>query len=103
MLAVDAGLPVYAAGGFGGAALCVARALGADPDRWGPPGLPAGADDQGAQQALDALAGTVALRGTARDGLDDDQRSALAATHRPGEIASLAVLGLSRVRIGGTR
>ncbi|WP_040337142.1 hypothetical protein [Candidatus Blastococcus massiliensis] len=100
-LAVDAGLPVYAAGGFGGAALCVARALGADPDRWAPPGLPVGADDDGARQALDALAETIASRGAARDGLDEDQRRALAATHRPGEIASLAVLGLSRARLGG--
>jgi hypothetical protein len=101
VLAVNAGLPVYAAGGFGGAALCVARALGGDPDRWAPAGLPAGADDDGARQALDRLAETVGSQGTTRDGLDDYQRGALAATHRPGEIASLAVLGLSRTRIGG--
>jgi hypothetical protein len=101
ILAVDAGLPVYAAGGFGGAAHCVARALEADPDTWAPPDLPAGADDDGARQALDSLAETIASRGAARDGLDDYQRSALAATHRPGEIASLAVLGLSRARLGG--
>jgi len=99
--AVEAGQPIYAAGGFGGAALSVARALGADPDSWAPPGLPAGADDDGARNALDALAETISRRGAANDGLNDDQRSALAATHRPGEIASLAVLGLSRSRIDG--
>jgi hypothetical protein len=101
VLAVDAGLPVYAAGGFGGAAYCVARALEADPEGWAPRGLPTGGDDEGAQQALDALAETIASRGAAHDGLNDDQRAALAATHRPGEIASLAVLGLSRARVGG--
>lgn len=101
VLAADAGQPVYAAGGFGGAALAVARALGADPERWAPSGLPVGADNDGARRALDALATTIAARDAAPDGLDDDQRSALAATHRPGDIASLAVLGLSRVRIGG--
>ncbi len=101
VLAADAGLPIYAAGGFGGAALAVARALGADPERWAPPGLPARAEDGGARKALDALAETIEARGAAPDGLGDYQRRALAATHRPGEIASLAVLGLSRARIGG--
>lgn len=101
VLAADARRPIYAAGGFGGAALSVARALGADPDGWASPGLPAGADDEGARQALDALAETISARGATPDGLGDDQRRALAATHRPGEIASLAVLGLSRARIGG--
>jgi hypothetical protein len=101
VLAADAGRPIYAAGGFGGAALSVARALGADPHRWAPPDLPTGADDAGARQALDKLTETIARRGEAPDGLGADQRSALAATHRPGEIASLAVLGLSRAQSGG--
>ncbi len=101
VLAADAGRPVYAAGGFGGAALSVARALGADPEWWAPPGVPVGADDDGASRALVALAETISARGAAPDGLSNDQRSALAATHRPGEIASLAVLGLARARLGG--
>jgi len=101
VFAAEAGRPIYAAGGFGGAALSVARALGADPVRWAPPDLPIGAADHGARQALDALVQIVTAQGAAPDGLDDSQRHALAATHRPGEIASLAVLGLSRARIGG--
>lgn len=102
LLAIEAGQPVYAAGGFGGAALSVARVLGADPKLWAPPGVPAGADDIGAVRALQGLEKTInGLGDPPLDGLDDDQRKALAATHRPGEIASLAVLGLSRARIAG--
>lgn len=101
--AVGEGHPTYAAGGFGGAALSIARVLGADPDPWAPPGVPAGADDTGAVKGLEGLAKMIGKLGGAPplDGLDDGQRSALAATHRPGEIASLVVLGLSRARVGG--
>lgn len=100
LLAIEAGQPVYAAGGFGGAALFVAGALGADPDVWAPKGVPAGTDDIGAVRGLQSLEKTIkGLGDPPLDGLDDDQRKSLAATHRPGEIASLAVLGLSRARI----
>lgn len=93
--------PIYAAGGFGGAALSVARVLGADPKGWTPPGLPAGADDKGARRSLEVLAKVTAGQVPGHDGLSEDQRSALTATHRPGEIASLVVLGLSRAQGAG--
>lgn len=97
ILAVERQQPVYAAGGFGGAAAAVARRL--DPGRfdWLPPGLPQGEDDVPVQAALDSLRVAASRAGweLSNDGLTAEQRALLGASHRPGEVASLCVVGLA--------
>lgn len=100
MLSIEAQQPLYVAGGFGGAAAAVARALGRDDLSWAPAGLPAGEQATGVSETLNQLAIAAHGRLMADDGLDSAQRRALAATPRPGDIATLAVLGLARARGG---
>lgn len=87
--------PVYVADGFGGAA-DVARALGRDVPDWAPPYFPSGAD--AASVALRHLTDVAADAVAAEDGLEDAERRQLAVTHRPGNIASLVVVGLARLQ-----
>lgn len=97
MLAIERGQPLYLAGGFGGAAAAVAKRLHAGPFDWLPAGLPDGEDGPAVQQALaslDLLASAHAWSVTG-DGLTAEWRSLLCASHRPGEIASLCVVGLA--------
>jgi SLOG cluster2 len=95
-LSVNASQPLYVAGGFGGAAAAVAIALGRTDDEPVPPGYPDGIDDHG--DLLAEIAAAERAAGGANDGLDGSQRPQLAWSHRPGEIASLVVLGLGRAR-----
>lgn len=89
---LEAGQPVYVAGGFGGAAYAAARAMDLDGGSWAPAGLPHGRDAW-----TDYLEGLGDLApSAAADGLNDVQRRQLAVTHRPADIAALTVLGLSR-------
>ena len=97
-LSVRAGQPLYVAGGFGGAAAAVARALGRERKAWYPPDFPDGADEHAA--ALGQLRAVVNAMSRPSDGLSDNERHLLAATHRPGDIASLVVTGLGRVAAG---
>ena len=93
-LSVQAGQPLYVAGGFGGAAAAVARALGREDTSWYPPGFPDGADEH--EAALGHLRAAANAKQPPVDGLSDNERHVLAATHRPGDIASLVVTGLGR-------
>jgi hypothetical protein len=97
LFSIESGQPVYLAGGFGGAAAAIARRLGAGSFEWLPEALPAGATDPLVQEALDQLAKAATNRRWtfAADGLTLGRRELLCASHRPGEIASLAVLGLA--------
>lgn len=97
LLAVDHDQPIYLAGGFGGAAAAVGRRLNADSFVWLPPGLPEGEDDTEVQAALDRLEALAAERAWSgwNDGLTPERRALLSASHRPGEIASLCVVGLA--------
>lgn len=99
LLAVEHEQPLYLAGGFGGAATAVARRLNSGAFAWLPDELPLGAEDAAVEAALDELAERSSTAGWSleKDGLTEEQRSLLAASHRPGEIASLVVLGLSQV------
>lgn len=92
LLSLEAKQPLYVAGGFGGAAAAVANVLGNEAYDWAPPGFPDGAE--AASQALDLVAAAGA-RGVADDGLSADERAQLATTHRPGDVASLVVVGLA--------
>jgi hypothetical protein len=94
ILSVQAGQPLYVAGGFGGAAAVVAHALGRQGTPWYPPGYPDGLDEH--EVALRRLRAAANATPPPIDGLSDSERHLLAATHRPGDIASLVVTGLGR-------
>jgi hypothetical protein len=94
VMALDANVPVYAAGGFGGAAAAVNRALGIDDQAWAPKDFPLGHGEPDVTLALEQVRNRAS--GRAADGLELEERLGLAATHRPGDIASLVVLGLAR-------
>lgn len=93
-LSLAASQPLYVAGGFGGAAAAVAAALGRDDADALPPEYPRGADQHRA--LLDELRDLADQGSDASDGLTVDERRQLAMSHRPGDIASLVVLGLGR-------
>jgi hypothetical protein len=93
LLSLEAKQPLYVAGGFGGAAAAIARTLRHEAYTWAPPDFPAGA--QAESEALDLVAAAGA-EGVADDALSAEERAQLATTHRPGDVASLVVLGLSR-------
>jgi len=96
LASIHVGVPLYVAGGFGGAAAALARRFGYDDQEWAPPDWPRGA---AAGPVVRALEEVVALQGNAaNDGLTEQQRAQLASSHRPSDIASLVVLGLSRVQ-----
>lgn len=93
-LTVQAGKALYVAGGYGGAAAAVARALGFDSFDWAPQDLPAGADTEEVQVALDRLRTAYAVA-KPDDGLSGEQRRVLAVSHRPANIATAVALGLA--------
>ena len=99
IVAVQAGQPLYVASGFGGAAALAAQALGIDDLAWAPEGFPSRPKDDRIDESLRYL--RSAARGgrwSAKScGLDDIQLRQLAASYRPGEIASLVVNGLARL------
>lgn len=93
-LTVQAGKALYVAGGYGGAAAAVARALGFDSFDWAPKDIPAGADTEEVQDALDRLR-TAYTSAKPDDGLSGEQRRVLAVSHRPANIATAVALGLA--------
>ncbi len=94
ILSVAAGQPLYAAGGFGGAAAAVAQALGHNDPTFAMRGYPHAADEN--RDPLAALTETAESTRFADDGLTHEERRQLAMTHRPSDIAALTVLGLAR-------
>ena len=96
-LAIERGQPLYVAGGFGGAAAAVGRRLDPESFGWLPEGLPDGADDEVVRSALDQMQTIASQTGweIAGNGLTTERRALLSASHRPGEIASLCVVGLA--------
>lgn len=98
LLSLDAGHPVYLAGGFGGTTIDIAGAL--DPACRALKAPSAGAVAPRAVAALDALARRAAAAGgwaLLNNGLDETENRRLAATHRPSEVAALVATGLGRV------
>lgn len=97
LLTLEAGQPIYLAGGFGGATLDIARALGVDDGAW----LPAVDDDSPDPRYADNCRRLAELaKAQSRRGLDNglsvEENRKLAVTHRPSEIAALVSLGLGR-------
>lgn len=93
ILAIRAGQPMFAAGGFGGAAGDVVRVLGLDPDNW--LGLP----DEVGRPDLQELARAVDETGWSppSNGLTIEQNQQLAVSYRASEVASLVVHGLTNL------
>lgn len=98
LLAVRSRQPLYVAGGFGGAALAVARELGTGDFAWLPSDIPQTSnDDRRLADALEQLREQAAIdQSWNENGLSSEENAQLAASHRPSEIAALIVLGLSR-------
>jgi SLOG cluster2 len=92
--ALQAEQPLYVAGGFGGAAAAVASVLLTD-TAWYPPDFPF--EVVGHHSALSALAETAKANPIVDNGLTAARQQQLAATHRPGDIASIVVSGLAHV------
>ncbi len=99
ILSLEASQPIYVAGGFGGAAAAIAKALDLDDLGWAPADFPAFDGDDGTVTSSLAL-----LRDTATNtgwpgtgnGLTTEETRQLASSHRPGEVASLVAIGLAR-------
>lgn len=94
ILTIQAGKPLFVAGGFGGAAGDIAAALGLDPENW--LGLP----DRSARPDIAELVEVAAAAGwdPTGNGLTLQQNRQLAISYRASEIASLAVLGITQLR-----
>ena len=96
-LTIQAGRPLLAAGGYGGAASAVAQRLRPqDFDDWAPSGYPLHAEDAEVTVALDALGDAYAATG-ATSVLDETLLRTLTISHRPADIASATVRLLSQV------
>jgi hypothetical protein len=94
-MSLHAAKPLYIAGGFGGAAAALALALRRAEASLALDDYPDGAVPHA--DLLADIAATEASAGRADDGLSDGQRGQLGWSHRPGEIASIVVHGLSRL------
>ncbi len=95
--AISARKPVYVAGGYGGAAAAVARQLlpGAFAG-WLIEGYPAHGSEQSTTAPMKSLpVGDLSL---ISPGLSSEEVGQLARAHRPADIASLLIVGLSRSR-----
>lgn len=93
ILSIRRGKPVFIAGGFGGAAADMAVTLGLDAERW------LHAPDRTSASGQDELAASAegADWEATTNGLTFEQNQRLAVTYRASEIASLVVLGMSKV------
>jgi hypothetical protein len=89
MLAIEAGQPLYLAGGFGGATASIAGELAGLEQRW----PPAEVDPDFAP--LSELTERCGWQ-LAANGLTEEENRRLATTHRPSEVASLVAIGLGR-------
>lgn len=98
IVAIEARQILLVSAGFGGAAALVARQLQIDDLRWAPRDFPLRPDDERIDNAIALLGETAAALDwdPTSTGLDLDELRRLSASHRAGEIASLAVTGLSR-------
>lgn len=89
LLAIEAGQPLYLAGGFGGATATIAATVAGLEDRWPP-----------AKDGIDPSPLAEAAKRSGWDltanGLTTEENQQLAVTYRPSEVASLVAIGLKR-------
>jgi hypothetical protein len=99
LIAIEAGQPLYLAGGFGGVSLDLVRCTCPDAAAWAPEYAGAPAADPRCASALAHVERLVGDRGWSvlGNGLDEEENGRLAATHRPNEIATLVSVGLGRL------
>lgn len=97
---IEARRPLYLAGGFGGITADIASLVGLDPDHvfWPSPGS---APDAEVASSLADLGQRLGDWSPQDNGLDEIENRRLAASHRPGEIASLVSIGLLRLHAAG--
>ena len=90
--------PLFVSAGFGGAAALAAHHLGIDDLGWAPDDFPQRPDDIRVDRAVAELEEAAAESGwdPGATGLETDELGQLSASHRAGDIAALAVRGLSR-------
>jgi hypothetical protein len=96
LIALRAAQPTFVAGGFGGAAADISRALGIDDGSWLPPYAQARPDDDrwvSGMRAFEQLR-TTPPTAALRNGLSDEDNRRLAMTYRPSEVSALVGLGL---------
>lgn len=94
-LTIQAGYPLFAAGGYGGAAAAVAHRLRPHYfDSWAPEGYPMHADDAAVCAALDTLEATFRDADPETE-FDEGLLRTLTISHRPADIASATVRLLS--------
>jgi SLOG cluster2 len=100
IIAVEARKPLFLAGGFGGVTSDIARALGIDSGEWQPPEMTGAGDDERLVGGLHALREAVKRVDWTPEanGLAGSDNARLAASHRPGEVSSLVMVGLQRLR-----
>ncbi|WP_420438071.1 hypothetical protein [Candidatus Poriferisodalis sp.] len=98
IIAVAGNQPLLVSAGFGGAAALAARHLGIDDLGWAPSDFPRRPDDVRIDRAVAELEEAAADSGwdPRATRLETDELGQLSASHRAGEIAALAVRGLSR-------
>ena len=95
VFAIEAGKPVYLAGGFGGVTADMTMSLGFAAADWFP--RPDRADDDPrVTKGLQALTAAIAGHGLPDNGLTAEENAILAVTYRPSEVAALVALGLGR-------
>jgi hypothetical protein len=102
LLSIEAGKPVFLAGGFGGVTHDIVRAVDPGAAAW-LPAFSEEANNEGCDSGVEMLRRAIANRGwtALSNGLDDAENARLASTHRPSEIASLVGLGLGRLSQAG--
>ena len=100
IVSVRSGHPLYVSAGFGGAAALVAQALKIDDLSWAPAGFPTQPKDEHIEKSIRQLKAQMSDKKWFVDncGLDKNQLRQLSASHRPREIASLLVNGLSNIK-----
>jgi hypothetical protein len=94
ILAIRAGQPVFAAGGFGGAAGDIVRALGLDPENW--LDLPDAFDRPDLRELVSAV--QESDWSPDRNGLTIAQNQQLAISYRASEVASFVIHGLTNLQ-----
>lgn len=89
LLSIEAGQPLFLAGGFGGATATVAAVVADLEYRWPPANKQI--DTGFIREAVERSAWSLS-----NNGLTAEENRQLAVTHRPGEVASLVAIGLKR-------
>jgi hypothetical protein len=95
-LSISERTPIYVAGGYGGASASIAKVLGLTEPGSFPADYPVGVFDAGVAEALETIRRLVDRDGLPSDGLDDEERRVLTATHRPSDVALVTLRGLAR-------